>query len=101
MKRRKFTPYIRRNHAGDRSESLRVALRIAYFEGAGKPFYVLVQHGVRGLVIAVAADRRELRNTLVGPRLIAARRGNWKLPEARDLRTWAAEVGRRARGTKP
>jgi len=102
MKRRKFTPYIRRHHSGDRSESLRVAFRIAWFADRGKPFYVLVQHGVPGLVMAAATDRSELRNSLVGPRLIAARRGgNWKRPTTRDFHSWAANVGRRARGGEP
>lgn len=94
MRRRKFTPYIRRLRPSDKSGSIRVALKLILYEAAG---YVLVQHGVSG-VLNAASSRQQLIDSLAGARTVALRsHEDWKHPKTRHFREWAARVGRSAR----
>ncbi|WP_019025407.1 MULTISPECIES: hypothetical protein [unclassified Thioalkalivibrio] len=62
---KKFRPYIRRRHASDRSDDFHTALRLSIFDEAGWGGWVLVQHGVRGKVIAVERSRDEVVGSVV------------------------------------
>ena len=76
MRRRaRFTPYVRRRHAGDQAESTRTAIRMEVF---GPRCYVLVQRGVTPpIVLEAARVRRDLISA------VAYR------PKATAFRAWA------------
>ncbi len=97
MRRRdKFKPYIRRARRADRSESIRVAMQLAYHGGRG---FVLVQRGFPRLVMACASSRIELIETLVGARTEAMRqKRDWRRPRGKDFRAWAKSFTRYAQG---
>lgn len=63
MKTKKYRPYVRRANGRARGDSLRTALRLAFYRERGRPFYVMVQHGVPNNVIGVGATRRDLERS--------------------------------------
>lgn len=65
MHHRKGKPYIRRAHAADKSESIRVAFRMAYLQEMYGDYYVLVQHGFHNFVLAAARTKEELRQSIL------------------------------------
>lgn len=68
MIHRNLKPYARRHHVGDKANNFRDAYRLAYFimmHGEGR-FYVLVQHGVKGIVIGAASSKRGLFENMLG-----------------------------------
>ncbi len=97
MRRRdRFQPYIRRARRDDRSDSIRVAMQLAYYEGRG---FVLVQRGFPRLVMACAPTRIELIETLVGARTEAMRqKRDWRKPRGKDFRAWVKSFTRYAQG---
>lgn len=60
---KKFLPYVRRACPRDRSESLRVAMRMAYFQTMGVEFFVMLQRGFPHLVIECGRTKREVKNS--------------------------------------
>lgn len=88
MRSRKFTPYIRRRHRGDHSESFREAIRLESF---GKDCFVMVQRGFPRLVMSVARTRAELMKSIVGVCVEVNRRKNSYGANAtrRDFRRFA------------
>jgi hypothetical protein len=85
--RHKFKPYIRRANGCEKSESLRVALRLAAYQLTGQPFYVLVQRGFPRLAIEVGHSRSAIVRTIIG-----AHFGGFN--------AWANRLKRRAQGAK-
>lgn len=65
MKHRKFKPYIRRLSSKDKTESMVMAYRIAYYNVMNKPAFVLVQHGFRNQVIEIDDTKERLKNRLL------------------------------------
>lgn len=65
-KNRKYKPYIRKLQPQDRTESLRVAVRMSYYEVMKKPAYVLVQHGFPHNVLEIDDTKASLKNRIVG-----------------------------------
>jgi hypothetical protein len=53
--RKKFEPYVRLANGREHSHSLRGAIRLAFYQSLGRPFYVMVQRGFPNTVIEVGA----------------------------------------------
>ncbi len=68
---KKFRPYVRLANGRERSGSLRTAFRLAFYQGLGKPFYVMVQHGFPNEAISVGASKRDIQRS---PFLVAAKK---------------------------
>jgi hypothetical protein len=83
--RSKFQPYIRRANGKERSEDLRTAIRLAFYQQLRRPFYVMVQRGYPRHVMAVGASRHDIAKSLLGARV-----GGFK--------AWSKRVQRRASG---
>ena len=64
MRYRKGKPYIRRAHRKDKSESMRVAFRMAFLQITYGNYYVLVQHGFRNQVVHAERTKEDLVNSL-------------------------------------
>jgi hypothetical protein len=85
VKRRRYLlPYIRRRSPKDKSESLKVAYRMAYL---GENCVVLVQRGYPHLVMWADRTKRDLLRSIVHVRR----------PNARSFRQWANRFARHAR----
>lgn len=65
MRTKKFTPYIRRPNGREKTDSMRVAIRLAFYRLSKRPFVVMVQKGFPNLVVDVAASR-ELQQSICG-----------------------------------
>lgn len=89
MARRKprdlYKPYVRRANGRERSESLRVAVRLAFYQELGRPFYVMVQRGWPNLAIACGRTKEDVKRQP----LLVRRLG---------FSGWANRVKRLARG---
>jgi len=57
---KKYKPYARLANGSERSESFRIAFRLAFYQELGKPFYVLVQRGFPNLAIEVGSSKRDV-----------------------------------------
>lgn len=67
MKRnRKFMPYVRRANGREKSESFRIAFRLAFYQDKGTPFYVMVHRGFPNLVMECGATKREVQQKPTG-----------------------------------
>ncbi|HWL09769.1 MAG TPA: hypothetical protein VNQ76_15285 [Planctomicrobium sp.] len=80
-------PYVRRANGREKSESFRIAIRLAYYQMRRRRFYVMVQHGFPNLAIEVGASKREVQQK---PLPVAC--GKMKFKE------WAKLIQRKARG---
>lgn len=59
-------PYIRRANGKETSDSFRETFRLAFYTVRNKPFYVLVQRGVKNEVMACGASKAELLRGFFG-----------------------------------
>lgn len=66
MKTRKFRPYVRLANGREHASSFRDAFRLAFYQQLGKPFYVMVQHGVPNRVMAIGASKRDVQRQPLG-----------------------------------
>ncbi|WP_028492741.1 hypothetical protein [Thioalkalivibrio sp. ALE19] len=64
---KRYRPYIRRQHPSDRADDFSTAMRLALYLNQGWKGWVLVQHGVRGKVLAIAGTQEELVRSVIGP----------------------------------
>lgn len=64
MKHRKYKPYIRRASPKDKPLDFRVGCRMALFEERGKQYYVMVQHGIKNLVIKCGPSKGKVKGNL-------------------------------------
>lgn len=87
MRHKKYRPYVRRANGKERSESMREAFRLTFYEHLGRPFYVMVQRGWPNLVIASGASKRDVQRS---PAAVAFGK--------KSFRTWAKDVQRLAAG---
>jgi hypothetical protein len=60
-KYQKFKPYVRLANGKEHAASFRDAIRLAFYESLGKPFYVMVQRGCPNAVIGVGKSKRDLK----------------------------------------
>jgi hypothetical protein len=65
MRSKLFRPYIRRANGREKSDSISGAMRLAYYQIRGRPFYVLVQHGFPNHAVAVGESRASIENSLM------------------------------------
>lgn len=86
---KKFLPYVRRGSKRDKSESISIAFRMAYFQASGRDYWVMLQRGFPHLVIACGRTRREVENS---PLLVAGGR--------KSFRQWARSIQRYVRWGK-
>lgn len=84
---KKYKPYARRANGSERSESMRIAFRLALYQASGKPFYVLVQRGFPNLAIEVGMSKRDVMSL---PCPVAFGRSTF--------RAWASRIQKHARG---
>ncbi len=84
---KKYEPYVRLANGSERSDSLRVAVRIAFYGLRRKPFYVMVQRGNPNNAIEVGGSKREVQ---MSPATVAF--GNM------SFRQWASAIKKFAQG---
>jgi len=65
MKYNKYKPYIRLANGKERSESFRIALRLAFFEINFSQYYVMVQHGFPKNVMAVGRTKGGIKRSIL------------------------------------
>ena len=87
LKHTRYRPYIRRANGRERSESWRCALRLAFYQQRGKPFFVAVQRGFPRNVFAVGPSRKQLLDSFVGAH-----------PHFGGFKAWARRMQRYATG---
>ena len=84
---KKYKPYARLANGSERSESMRIAFRLAFYQERGKPFYVLVQRGFPNLAIEVGSSKRDVMSK---PCPVAF--------HSFTFRAWANAIQKHARG---
>jgi len=89
MPRNKYLPYVRRANGREKSESYRIALRLAFYQMLDRPFYVMVQRGWPNLAIEVGPTKRDVQRK---PLPVAFGRMRF--------RVWAQAVRRKAAGRR-
>jgi hypothetical protein len=57
----KYRPYVRRANGREKAQTLRIAMRLAYYQARGKRFYVMVQRGFPNVAIAVGPSKRAVQ----------------------------------------
>jgi len=62
MKRRhRYKPYVRRANGRERTESFRMAIRLAFYRELRRPFFVMVQRGWPNLVMECGPTSAEVK----------------------------------------
>lgn len=87
--RNKFRPYVRRANGWEKAGSLRIAVRLAFYQSRNRPFYVMVQRGFPNLAMDCGASKRDVART---PLMVASGR--------QKFRAWARRIQRYAQGAK-
>ena len=87
---KRYLPYVRRACSRDRSESIRVAFRMAFYQQTGRDFFVMVQRGFPHLVIECGRTKRDVESS---PLVVAF--------GTMTFRRWARCIQKRAVGVKP
>ena len=75
LKHTKYRPYIRKANGKEKSETLRMAFRLAFYQSIGQPFYVLVQRGFKNLVIDVGSSKKHIEKNIF---TVAIKRNTFK-----------------------
>lgn len=87
MRRHKYLrPYVRLANGTERATTMRMAIRLAYYESLGCRFYVLIQHGSRD-VMDVGKSKATLKQC---PLLVRMKK--------KTFRQWAKDVQQLALG---
>lgn len=83
-------PYVRRANGRETGETLRMAIRLAFYNQRGRPFFVMVQHGFPNNAIECGATKRDVQQS---PTLVAL--------GMCTFRQWSRRAARSASGRKP
>ncbi len=86
---KRYKPYVRRANGRERASSFRDAIRLAFYQSLGKPFYVMVQHGFPNNAIGVGASKRDVQQ---GPMVVQMKKKSFA-QSAALIQKHAASVG--------
>lgn len=60
-----YKPYIRLANGREKAETLRMSIRLAFYQLQSKPYYVMVQHGFPNKAMEVGRTKKDIIGSIV------------------------------------